>query len=827
MADPSRTPTLTWYEGTRLERIAMPLGGIGTGTISIGGRGQLRDFELVNQPAKGFTPADCLLGLRTRDADGRVDCRLLEGPIPRNEYEGVFGSTTANAGLPRFARARCGCAYPFAQVELEDPSVPLDVRLEAWNPLVPGDAEASGWPVAGLRVVLHNPGPGAIQASLLATHRHWLGGDGTPRIETRRSGELAGLVFSREGATETARELGTLCVAMVGPAESREGWLPGRWQRGRQQLWRQFVDEGRLEPDAEDEPEVGALCQRATVEPGATLALSLILAWRFPNRRVYRAGPPPDPRPAHVGNHYCERFADAWEAALRFSEEAPALEERTRRFVAALTESDIPGELVEAALANVSTLRSTTVFRLPSGELWGYEGSGDAGGCCPGSCTHVWNYELATPYLFAELARSMRTVELRDATDVDGLQSFRVDLPLGTPSNGLAAADGQLGSLVRLYREWRLCGDDEWLRGVWPAARRSLSFCWLPGSWDADGDGVMEGCQHNTMDCEYYGPHPQIQGWYLAALRATAEMARHLGDGELADRCDRLRSKGAAWMDANLWNGEYYEQEIRPLRPEDIRPGLRSDMGASDPMHPALQLGTGCLIDQLVGEWLARLSGLDRLHDPDHVRATLASILRYNRREGFGDHWNPMRVYALGDETALLMASYPRGEMPAEPFTYHSEVMTGFEYVVASHCLLEGMAEEGLRIVRDVRARYDGERRNPFDEAECGHHYVRAMASWAGILAWTGFGWDAVQQTFAVAESPRPASWFWSNGSAWGTVCQRPESSGSVSVALTVEEGSLPIACLRVGDRLHSLDERRTLLPGETLEIDLPARSPR
>jgi len=37
-------PVLTSYTGAHLRRVALPLGGIGTGTVSLGGRGDLRDW---------------------------------------------------------------------------------------------------------------------------------------------------------------------------------------------------------------------------------------------------------------------------------------------------------------------------------------------------------------------------------------------------------------------------------------------------------------------------------------------------------------------------------------------------------------------------------------------------------------------------------------------------------------------------------------------------------------------------------------------------------------------------------------------------------------
>ncbi len=377
--------------------------------------------------------------------------------------------------------------------------------------------------------------------------------------------------------------------------------------------------------------------------------------------------------------------------------------------------------------------------------------------------------------------------------------SFRVPLPISrledkSKHSFIAAADGQMGCLMKLYREWQLYGDDKWLQTLWPHAKRALAFCWTPGGWDADGDGVMEGCQHNTMDVEYYGPNPQMGFWYLGALAACERMSRHLGDVEFAERCADLRWRGLEWMDNHLFNGEFYIQEIRPaLSADRITEGLRAGMGSSDLTNPTLQLAGGCLVDQLAGQFMAHAIGLGYLGDPKKMVATLHSILKYNRREGFYEHFNHMRSYVLGDESGLLMAHYPR-ERPEFPFPYFSEVMTGFEYTAAVHMLYEGLTEEGLRSIRDIRRRYDGARRNPFDEAECGHHYGRAMASWGAILALTGFQYSAVEKslTFAAADGV----YFWSTGGAWGQVVINREM-----VELRVLQGRISLQRLTVNGR--------------------------
>jgi len=192
----------------------------------------------------------------------------------------------------------------------------------------------------------------------------------------------------------------------------------------------------------------------------------------------------------------------------------------------------------------------------------------------------------------------------------------------------------------------------------------------------------------------------------------------------------RLFEQGRAWTDAHLFNGEYYEHQVRPPgSPGAVAEGLMIGMGSTDLSHPDFQLGPGCLVDQLVGQYMAHICGLGYLLDPEHVAHHLASILRYNRLDDFYGHFNCARSYVLGGERALRMASYPHGR-PERPFPYFSEVMTGFEYTAAIGMLYENMEAPGLECIADIRARYDGAKRSPFDEAECGHHYARAMAAW-------------------------------------------------------------------------------------------------
>jgi hypothetical protein len=310
----------------------------------------------------------------------------------------------------------------------------------------------------------------------------------------------------------------------------------------------------------------------------------------------------------------------------------------------------------------------------------------------------------------------------------------------------------------------------------------------------------MEGVQHNTYDVEFYGPNPLMGAWYLGALSAAAEMAAAIGDGEFAQKCRSLLAQGSAWMDEHLFDGEYYIQHIQvPANLQATLPELRAGMGETALADPDFQVGSGCLVDQLVGQYMAHVVGLGHLLQPANVRTALRSLFRYNFQPNLYNHWNVMRTFALADEGALLICSWPHGGRPRIPFPYFSEVMTGFEYQAAVHMIYEGLVEEGLTVISAIRARFDGRRRNPWNEPECGHHYARAMASWAAILALSGFHYSAVAHTLALAPRWRPEAFrsIWSIPAGWGVVSQTIANQQQM-VRWEVLTGELPVEHLRL-----------------------------
>jgi len=333
--------------------------------------------------------------------------------------------------------------------------------------------------------------------------------------------------------------------------------------------------------------------------------------------------------------------------------------------------------------------------------------------------------------------------------------------------------------------------------------KKGLAYAWIKGGWDGNQDGVMEGAQGNTMDVDYFGPNPQMQFWYLGALRAASEMAKQMNDQPFAIKCDSIFKAGSEWTDNHLFNGEYYEQKITD-------PGTFQYLNMDDPSTkiPDYQLGKGCLVDQLVGQYMAHICGLGYLAKPDHLKTTLRTIMKYNYLDDFSPVFNNMRSYVMGNEAGLIMASWPKGRLKV-PFPYFAESMSGFEYTAAVGMIYEGQIENGLKCIKAIRNRFDGLKRNPFDEPECGHHYARAMASWSAVLALSGFHYSGVDHSMQFTSTP--GTYFWSNGYSWGN-CKIERDKATLSVM----KGNISLTKFSSGDIKSIAFNALTLKAGDS-----------
>ncbi len=792
------------FTGEHLRMIAFPLGGVAAGSVSLGGRGQLRDWEIFNRPNKGYRPRYAFASLWAQAGTEQPVARILESRI-QEPYEGADGLGADNVpGMCRLESAIFTGAYPLAQIQFQDGSVPVNVELETFSPFIPHDADESGLPVTILHYRVSNPGlvPTQVRIAYSLENPILTDSEGADkdkrRNQVRQSHGLQGLLMDNPAMDTGDPMQGTIALAALKAPGSTitcwPGWPKGRWWSSALLFWDRFSAKGEMDPPPDPHDSVGMVCIEQTIAPGHTASFRLLLGWHFANRTPEWCGwaAPKGYGKIIIGNYYATRFQDAWQALEHTADNLKTLESRTRLFASALHESTLPSEVLDACSANLSILASTTCFRTADGEFHGFEGSDKKSGCCFGNCLHVWNYETVTPHLFPSFARSLRKSAYGFTMEENGAMHFRQLLPDGIERSGIAAADGQMGQIVHAWLDWKLSGDANWLRELWPRIRKGVEFAWIKGGWDSNRDGVLEGVQHNTYDVEFYGPNPMCSIYYLGALRAAAEMADAVGDHDSAGEYSRLYEKGKNWIDANLFNGEYYVQSVRGFRKDEIAPGLIGGMGADDTEAPQFQVGEGCLIDQLVGQYLVDVGGMGALVAPDRIRKTLNSIHRYNAKRSMEQWENVARTYAVNDEAAVVICDYAKAERPRIPFPYYSESWTGLEYTFAALLIHWGFTQEGVECVRNTRARFDGRKRNPWNETEAGNHYVRAMASWSVLVAMSGFHYQGDRAAVTVAPPAVDAEFkcFWATATAWGTFSLR-KGAGNTQFILSVLSGSL------------------------------------
>ncbi len=780
------------YSGERLNRVAFPLGGMGAGMICLEGTGALSHFSLRNAPDVFNEP--CTFAAISLKGSSPV-ARVLEGPVPGWKLFGQpgtgNGASGTSFGLPRFRETRFHTKFPFATVTLHDPDVPLEVEIGGWSPFEPGNADAASLPVAALEYRFVNRSASEVQAVFSWNALNFMAVSGSRRTASPTAADKppavsaipGGFVLSSGSNPEAPQDEAAFAATVSDPnAKVNHAWFRGGWFDSLTMAWKDIAQGACYDrpPITEGSPSPGGtLFVPLTIAAGGTQTIVLRLSW-YAGQTSLRVGKDAEPAP-QSGTYrpwYAGKFHDIGEVTTYWHDHYDELRQASERFSDCFYDSTLPPEVIDAVAANLTILKSPTVLRQEDGRLWAWEGCNDRAGCCAGSCTHVWNYAQALPHLFPALERTLRETEFGPSQDDRGHQQFRSALPIRPVAHDFhAAADGQLGGILKVHRDWRIGGDTQWLRGLWPKVKASLDYC--IEVWDPGHKGWLEEPHHNTYDIEFWGPDGMCTSFYLAALRAAERMGQALSED--VSRYTAILQQGLRRTEEELFNGEYFIQKIEWKNLQAKNPlEISSMVGAYSPEArtlleqegPKYQYGTGCLSDGVLGAWLARVSGVGPVLDPQKEASHVKAVHRYNLKRDLTSHANPQcPSYACGREGGLLLCTWPQGGELSLPFVYSNEVWTGIEYQVASHLMLLGMVEEGLEIVRFCRDRYDGRVRNPFNEYECGHWYARAMSSYALLQGLSGARYDAVEKILYLQPSMRgDFRCFLSTATGYGTV---------------------------------------------------------
>ena len=769
------------YENEYLDRIAFPLGGIGAGMLSLDGNGSFSNISLRHNP-QAFNHRLMFGALHIKQGNTQTS-RILQGRTPDwkvmfpwDKFTKKANCSSANGGsgtvfgFPYFRNCSFEARFPFATVKLSDADMPVSAELVGWSPFIPGDADNSSLPVAALEYSISNDSDEPVESVFYYVAENFMvkaresqccdsDCSSPPTPDDAVLPTDNGFILHQAGDEDSPHREGSFAVATDMAAHVNCHWFRGGWFDTVSTLWKEIADgltpeRGPVSDDA-GPSQGGSLAIPFTLAPGEKKKIRIYLSWLVPHSNL--SSGLPESRQDEQYRPWCAaRFKSVEQAQDYWKTKYDALRSASDNFAQSLYSGSTPTEVTEAIAGNLAILKSPTVLRQDDGRLWAWEGCCDDFGCCAGSCTHVWNYAQALPHLFPELERSLRQTEFEDCQDERGHQNFRASLPIGESAhNNHAAADGQLGGIMKIHRDWKICGDIEWLRKLWPKIQSSLRYC--IETWDPEQRGLLVEPHHNTYDIEFWGADGMCSSFYLGALKAAANMAQALN--EEFKLYQELYKRGRAAMEKELFNGEYFIQKIQweglqapsPTEAQALAggniyrsPESRELLSAEGPKY---QYGNGCLSDGVLGQWMAEVCGVGEILDQDKVKSHLNAVYQYNFRSSLHNHANPQRpTYALNDEAGLLLCSWPHDDRLTLPFVYSEEVWTGIEYQVASHLIMVGEREKGLEIVRAIRQRYDGRVRNPFDEYECGHWYARAMSSYSLLQGLSGARYDALEQ---------------------------------------------------------------------------------
>lgn len=507
---------------------------------------------------------------------------------------------------------------------------------------------------------------------------------------------------------------------------------------------------------------VGALSRPLTLPAGGQTTITFVVGWHFPgtqnsNSTVNSGGWTSIQGISTLQRYYAARFADSSAVSAYIAANYPSLSSATHLWRDTWYNSTLPYWFLDRTFANTSILATNTCHRFSNGRFWGWEGVY----CCPGTCTHVWQYAQAMARIFPSLERDTRQrvdfgIAFNSST---GMIGFRAE------NSQSAAVDGQSGTILRAYREHQMSADSTFLTTNWSKIKKAMQ--WLINTCDANNDGILEGAQPNTLDANWYGKISWLSGLYLASCKACKQMALEMGDTIFASQLDSIATWGTNYINNNLfYHNEYFIQ---------IPDSSGNNVGAA----------WGCEIDQVFGQSYAFQLGLGQYLDTAKTLSALQRLWKYNFAPDAGgfrlSSSNPVsggRPYAMPGESGLVMSTFPdpAHTLPTGSIvsSYFNECMTGFEHEVAAHMIWAGMLQEGLAVTRAIHDRYHPSKRNPYNEVECSDHYSRAMASYGTYIAICGYEYHGPKGYLAFSPKLTPENFqaAFTAAEGWGSFTQ-------------------------------------------------------
>jgi non-lysosomal glucosylceramidase len=769
--------------GKHLKYIGMPINGICTGQVYLGGDGKLWRWNITGQRN---IPKENPKGRRYLDPD------IANSPIEQG-FALEIGDQTYTLDKEGFEQVEFTNQYPMAKVAYQDKNCPLSVVLKAYTPFIPLNRDDSSYPFITMEYTLTNDSE-HTQESTIAGWIPNISAENYPKYtfdknprpnKTFTYNQLEKLSSVECAATIDSKiqpELGAMALALL--SEKAPSLVNLDVVKSFQVFTKNTnpYQHGDKVQNKHNSEKLACLGQKISLQPGESKTVSFALSWHVPITNYDKAFGAKKENKLFLTNHYSTLANSATDVARKIADRKNELSQTTQSWTDTWYDSSLPYWFLERTIVTVNCIQTEMGQRVAATEkLPEHYNFFEGVRCCPGNCTHVFHYAQGLSRLFPTIERECRDkIEYGLGFDQQTgvMQHRHSDSKFGD------AIDGNCGTILRVYRESQMTTDYTFLASIWQ--RTKLSMEHVIEKWDGDEDGMLKGAQHNTLDEPWFGQVHWLINLYHAALKVSAIMATKMGEHKLAKRYQQIAAKGSSAMVDLLWRDEFGYFIHKP------GPGELEKHGSTN----------GCHIDQVLGDsWLWNV-GVEGVLPKDKVRQSLESLWKYNFSPNVGAFREKItegRWYAGPGDAGLVMSSFPFGKV--EPKSgkksyagYLNECMTGFEWQVSAHMIWEGMVEKGLAIAKAINDRYQPELRNPYNEIECSDHYSRAMASYGAYLAMCGYQYDGPEGKLGFAPRLQPDNFkaAFTTAEGWGSFSQKLENDKQLA-SLSLRYGKLSL----------------------------------
>ncbi|XP_057299681.1 uncharacterized protein LOC130630273 [Hydractinia symbiolongicarpus] len=826
-------PTLDQYKYTNesLRAVTLPLGALGGGNLSIAGDGGLRQFQISNKVDHNAHVPNCFFAIKVGSTAAVLQSNtwydqtgFKPAPIVTDHVVPPYSKTLLSK-YPGVKTVEVTAKYPVVEVDYMDPKLNnVKVHLEAWSPKIPLDSKASGAPYIVFDFHVTNTSTTSAEVSLMSSFHNLVGWNGHDTVKDEvvcagyggnvnslfTESNMFGMDMSNTSLPSNHEFQGN--VSIVALPASTDKMSTMLQYTDVESLWTAFTKNTYLPGQGEAGVSSagttfnGAVNTSRIVAAGETTVFTYVLAWHFPNRyRDWTVGVNIPNTQIYLGNYYAKIWKTMRDLLGYMAENIANNRDLTYKFRDSMFTSTLPWQLIDSAAGRASVLNSPSCMWHADGNFYAFEGCNPTSGCCPLNCTHVWNFEMALAILYPDVERTMREIDLLHQITPHGVIPSRTPCPLElkrlwatwpdystSPTSTAICVDGEIGTIFKAYREYRHGASLQWLTSLWKPLKAVMNH-WLI-VLDEEKNGLVYGPQPNTYDVTTYGYLVAIGALYLCGLRAMEEMSKIMNDSEFEAICHDRFLLGTVNLDKQCFtNGKWYTQVV-------------------DPNHPSNLLGDSTQIGAMYGQWWAHILGLGYLLPPDHIKSHLKYTYLRNYVASFDPATQKPRVFCDQRDSNWVTAKWDDGDTPSNPLRYSSEwAWSGVIYPFAALLLTEGMTLEGLDVLKKTREMYDGTRRSPWNEIECGDHYSRPMSAFSLFVIASGQDWSFTQSgdvnlRFNPVISTQDFNGFFALGSCWGTFSQTRNTNNSTSVKLKIEYGELKLAKLRLNLHARRVD---------------------